>query len=104
MKTLPRDKVASYGLHIETKFIGPTNHKPDRVKATCNSALGRCSVTRTWQYGPENGDSSQEHYSVALELCKVLAERNEYCSGYEITGMSYSDSAAGYFFIASPIL
>jgi hypothetical protein len=101
VKTLPRDKVASYGLHIETKFIGPTNHKPDRVKATCNSALGRCSVTRTWQYC---GDGDEEHYNAALELCKVLAERNEYCSGYEITGMSYNDSSAGYFFIASPIL
>lgn len=32
---------------IQTKFLGPTNHKPARIKATCDAG----TVTVSWDYG-----------------------------------------------------
>jgi len=95
---LARDLVKSYGLHITTKFLGATNYKPSRVKATCCTPWGKVTATNSWSH---EGDASNEHYNAALAVCAKLAEQNQYVTRYDITGMAFDDGSPGYFFIAT---
>lgn len=47
---------------IITKYVPPTNHKPGRVKATCE----RGSLTVSWDHGLEIGDN---HRAACDALC-----------------------------------
>jgi len=59
---------------IVTKFIGPTNTRPSRVKATCEAG----SITVSWdhRYDPENN-----HDATARALIEKLGWRGEWVSG-----------------------
>lgn len=50
---------------ITTKFLGPTNTKPSRIKATCE----RGSVTLSWEY---SYDAEVNHLRAAKALAKRL--------------------------------
>lgn len=51
---------------IQTKFLGPTNHKGSRVKATCDAG----SAVVSWDY---NLDTEGNHRAAAWTLCAKLA-------------------------------
>lgn len=51
---------------IATKYIGPTNHKGSRVKATSSSGL---SITIHWNYALDTDDN---HKRAAVALCGKL--------------------------------
>lgn len=74
------------GQGIETKFIGPSNYRPARVKAT--AWWRKSSITISWDYGIDN----ENHARAAMALLQklemenyVLAARAETESGYVFT-------------------
>ncbi len=50
---------------IVTKYLGPTNHRGARVKATCQAR----SITVAWDSAK---DAEDNHYAAALELALKL--------------------------------
>ena len=50
---------------IVTKYLGPTNHKPGRVKATCEAG----SITVSWDHALGVADN---HYAACVVLTKKL--------------------------------
>jgi len=101
LKALPRDRLASYGIHAKSKYLGATDFRPSRVKATAVTPFGTFSVTESWSH---DGDSSEEHFRVMTALCAKLAAANEYAKEYRITSMAFDDSDhPGYFFTLTQI-
>ena len=50
---------------IQTKFIGPTNTRPSRVKASCDAG----NITVSWDYGL---NTDENHMSAANQLRQKL--------------------------------
>jgi hypothetical protein len=50
---------------IQTKFLGPTNHRGSRIKATCEAG----SITVPWDHG---ADIDANHGYVAMMLAQKL--------------------------------
>jgi hypothetical protein len=59
---------------IVTKFIGPTNHRPSRIKATADA--GTCTVS--WDYSLGVSDN---HIGAAKALCAKLEWEVKLASG-----------------------
>jgi hypothetical protein len=74
---------------IETKFLGPTNNRGSRVKATCQAG----SLTLSWSY---ELNSDENHYKAA----QALADKFSW-SDYSI-GCSVPSNKNGYVFMATP--
>lgn len=75
-----------FGLQtIKTRYIGPTNTKGSRVKASA----GCCSIVRPWDYGFNAADN---HANVAEELANSLGWNNDLFQG--------DFSADGYVFVS----
>ncbi len=51
---------------IETRYIGPTNHRDSRIIATTASGL---KLTRSWKH---ELNIEANHYEAAKELCEKL--------------------------------
>lgn len=56
---------------VITKYIGPTNSRPSRVKATC----WRKSVTVSWD---DHLGSEENHKEACAELIKALEADSDY--------------------------
>lgn len=72
---------------ITTKFLGPTNARGSRVKASCDAG----SITVSWEYALNSEDN---HKAAARALIAKLGwddGRGEWFGG--------SDSGAGYVFV-----
>lgn len=86
---------------IVTKFLGPTDHRGARVKATCEAG----SVTVSWDYGRGNAsgedDVSANHRHAATVLASKLGwiqrEDGPECSNMLRGGSMPGD--AGYCFL-----
>jgi hypothetical protein len=65
---------------ITTKFIGATNTKGERVKATSTSGK---SVTIPWSY---SGDTLDVHFEAVEALCKKLDWEGTFIAGGTKTG------------------
>ncbi len=59
---------------IVTKYLGPTDSRGSRVKATCQAG----SVTLSWD---DAKDSDENHTAAAVALCKRLGWRGELHGG-----------------------
>lgn len=57
---------------IVTKYIGPTNHKPGRIKALSTSGV---TLTVSWDH-IRNAD--ENHREAARDLARKVSEGNEY--------------------------
>ena len=81
---------------IKTKYLGPTNHRGSRVKATMDLYANHpVSVVVSWQY---DGDELDTHDSAALALlAKVRAMKGFecWCRDTTITRAYYS---GGYYY------
>ncbi len=64
---------------ITTKYIGPTNYRGSRVKATASAG----SVTLEWD---DELNTSANHASVAQALCNKFGWTGEYVMGGTETG------------------
>lgn len=71
--------IANYQTFIRTKWIGQTNHKPSRVKATSLNT-GK-SVIVSWNH---DFDAVTNHLAAATKLYERLA-REQQESGIELT-------------------
>lgn len=73
---------------IVTKFLGPTNHRGSRVKATAD-ALPH-GVTVGWDYGAGNGtgrsDVDANHDRAAVELIKRMGWFGTWMRGHLPSG------------------
>jgi hypothetical protein len=59
---------------IRTKFIGPTNHRPDRIKATAMESYSdgrRKSVTITYDYGIPTATQHRQAAEALLPLLNI---------------------------------
>jgi hypothetical protein len=79
---------------IETKYIGPTNSRGSRVKATDSN---KNTITINWssEFGLE-----QNHTNAALALLKKLADKNGDDETMKLIGYGSSISGSGYAFAA----
>ena len=72
---------------ITTKYIGPTNFRGSRIKASCEAG----SITLPYDYSENDGG----HYGAAVALIKKL--------GWEDYGTWYrGDTANGHVYVCSP--
>ena len=69
---------------IVTKYLGPTNSRGARIKATI--ASGAKSYTMPYQYELNSEDN---HTAAARELAQRLEWRGDYISGHTATGMVF---------------
>ncbi|WGM47666.1 hypothetical protein KOAAANKH_02548 [Brevundimonas sp. NIBR10] len=76
------------GFHVRTKFMGPTNHRGSRVKAT--TVTGK-SVTLDWDHALNSGDN---HAAAFAAICMK--------TGRVVTGPVYVNGGFddGYVFMA----
>lgn len=72
---------------IKTAYLGPTNHKGGRVKATCQAR----SITRQWDYSL---NTDENHRAVAAELAQLVGWRGEWHMGGD-------HGTSGYTFVCS---
>jgi hypothetical protein len=74
---------------ITTKFLGPTNNRGSRVKATCEAG----SVTVGWDYGAGNGtglsDVEANHDRAALALIRKMGWDGSWVRGGMRNGNVY---------------
>lgn len=63
---------------IQTKFIGPTNTRPDRVKASCDVS----NITVSWDYGL----NSDENHMAAADQLRVKLGWNQKCYSEMVGG------------------
>jgi len=60
---------------IQTKFLGPTNHRGDRIKATSMQAFSdgkRPSITIPYDYGSTN---EENHRDAAMQLLPQVVNK-----------------------------
>jgi hypothetical protein len=69
---------------ITTKFIGPTDTKGSRIKATCQAK----SITRSWDYAL---NADENHRAVAGELAQLVGWNGNWRMG--------ADAGDGYVFV-----
>jgi hypothetical protein len=78
---------------ITTKFLGPTNFKPSRIKAVAGSFEDKVSATVSWEYGASNGTGRNEvdanHDRAAVELIKRLGWFGTWIRGHTENGCVY---------------
>lgn len=74
---------------ITTKYIGPTNTKGSRIKATCQAK----SITRSWDYAL---NADENHRAVAGELAQLVGWAGNWRMG--------ADSGAGYVFVCGDLV
>mgnify|MGYP006108219453 FL=1 len=72
---------------IKTKYLGATNHRGSRIKATTSSG-----ISKTMSYDHEL-NQVPNHFRVARELIKELGWSGEYAMG------SDGNSGDGYVFV-----
>ena len=78
---------------ISTKYLGPTNHKGSRFKATHSG--GFTSVTMPMDYSME---ASGNHTRVAFMLAEKLKWEGDYIGGHTKDGMIFIDARPNYSF------
>lgn len=76
---------------ITTKYLGPTNHKGSRVKATMDlhANWGKVSVTLSWDY---EGEETLTHDKAALALLNKVRKMK----GFEYWSRNTSIARAYY--------
>lgn len=70
----------SWKVAIETKYLGPTNIRGSRVKATAQTDN---QITLTWD---DSLNSSQNHAAAAAALCKKMGWEGSLVGGGTKTG------------------
>ena len=74
---------------IEVNYLGPTTHKPSRVKALANGH----SVTLSWDHSLSNF----ENYATAAKcLCHKLEWKGQLSGGFTDSGMVWTFVAIEY--------
>lgn len=68
---------------IETKYIGPTNHRGARIKATSGSGL---TVTVEWNYA---ANPEENHLVAAKILCAKYGWSADLIGGSTIKGFCF---------------
>ena len=76
---------------ITTKFLGPTNTKGQRVKATCAAR----SIIVSWDYGL---NPDENHDAAAQELVRVMGW-DKACYGHIVGGGLPDGSGNAYVFV-----
>lgn len=75
---------------IETKWLGPTNHRGSRVKATCQAG----SVTVGWDYGAGNdtgqSDVEANHDRAARALIQKMGWFGTWARGAKVDDTGYA--------------
>jgi len=78
---------------ITTKYLGPTDYKGSRFKATHSG--GFTSVTMSMDYGMEHAGN---HTRVAFMLAEKLNWEGDYIGGHTKDGMVFVDARPNYSF------
>jgi len=78
---------------ITTKYLGPTDYKGSRFKATHSG--GFTSVTMSMDYGMEHAGN---HTRVASMLAEKLNWEGDYIGGHTKDGMVFVDARPNYSF------
>lgn len=82
---------------ITTKFLGPTNHRQSRVKATLETPCKSVSVTVNWNHST---DIYENHRAAALAVVANWdAANTEYAGLRGTTWTAHADASAGYVFM-----
>ena len=81
---------------IITKYLGPTNHRGSRYKATHTGNY--TSVTLSADYSLNAEDN---HAAAAQALAEKLGWEGEYTGGHTQEGMAFVYLDGGYFFTAT---
>ena len=82
---------------ITTKYLGPTDYKGSRFKATHSG--GFTSVTMSMDYGMEHAGN---HTRVAFMLAEKLNWEGDYIGGHTKDGMVFVDARPNYSFHTKP--
>ena len=88
------------GLIIETRFLGPTNHRGSRVTAVCKRD-SNCAFRKTvnWQH---QFSSIDNHRTAAEEVLKVMGTELDYAGAepFRIVACGYGGSSdASYYWL-----
>lgn len=79
---------------IETKYLGPTNYRPSRIKATANGH------TVTVSYPHEKSQGADVHSVAALELCRRMGwTRDTYAYKGGATHLVAGGTREGWVFV-----
>jgi len=81
---------------ITTKYLGPTNHRGSRVKATHTGNY--TSVTLGYDHAL---DSEGNHLAAAKALTDKLNWQGDYIGGHTAEGMVFVESTPAYAFAAA---
>ena len=69
---------------IVTKYLGPTNNKPSRIKAIASGSQSSATLIRSMAYDLKD---DEQHASVAKSLCEKLGWTGEMVGGHTKDGM-----------------
>lgn len=83
---------------IVTKYLGPTNHRGARIKATI--ASGAKAYTMPYNYELDTDDN---HAAAAHELAQRLGWGGEYIGGHTATGMVFVKNSPPAFTVANRV-
>jgi len=81
---------------ITTKYLGPTNHRGSRYKATHTSGYKTVTISNDLAV-----DDDVNHTNAANELAAILGWEGEYIGGHTKDGMVFVNAAPLYKFSVS---
>jgi len=81
---------------ITTKYLGPTNHRGSRYKATHTGNYTSVTLSADYSLNAENN-----HTAAALALAEKLGWEGNYTGGHTQDGMVFVSDDGGYCFKAT---
>jgi hypothetical protein len=71
-----------YGIHVEVKYLGPTNHRGSRYKATIDRGGNhKFSATVNYDYAL---DSYDNQLKAVEEVARKFLDQNPYYDGFKV--------------------